>query len=124
MTLMSDIGHGIDRGFSQSNFETALCQKWDGQLTLDKGYELIIHGHEQDLLDSDRDDFRRALDLFNCIYDNGLVQWQNEVSKCWKDIVKAQHQSTVICIFLMFSHIVGLDRCVIKSVNGETKMMD
>ena len=59
--------HGIDHGFSRSNFEIAVSQEWEGWLTLEKkGYQSVIYGHERDLLvtkvrcndllDSDRGD--------------------------------------------------------------------
>ena len=36
MTLNLDLFHDLDLKFSMSNFENALCQEWEGQLTSNK----------------------------------------------------------------------------------------
>ena len=67
MTLTFNHSHGLDHGFSWSNFEIALSQEWEGQLTLNKrdGSQSFMTMTMtfwwpkcKDLPDSDRGDFR------------------------------------------------------------------
>ena len=36
VNLNFHLNHGIDLGFSRSNFETVVSQEWDGRLTWDE----------------------------------------------------------------------------------------
>ena len=107
VTMEFNLGHGLDHGFTMTNFVIAVSQKWEGQSALESAIHdlLVTNVRCEDLLDSDRGNFRyrRAVDSYGWFYgvffSNTIAKYTILLCCCWWKLW--------CCVLFCFSIMLG-----------------